>query len=454
MYNIAIAAMDGRSGDPAQYPRIRASAAAGRASAEARQTAGQKKDMSENSSKRFKAVWSGQGTSPIPPSCVAAHPGRRDRRDLRPRIGPKRRRWQSASRSRSRIRWRRCAPPGADVIHVLTPPHTHAAVASEAPARRLPRVRGEAAGDRRDECVKLRDLAKAQGREVCVCHSLLWDPQVKSALEAVRAGKLGDVVAVDILRGSLYPPVAGAGVPPQYRTAGYPFRDLGIHALYVIEAFLGPIEKVDAQWRSGGGDPNLAFNDWRALVTCKKGMGQVQLSWGVRPLQHQIVIQGDQGRAAAGSVPDVPGVAKADAAAQAGRAHRERADGFDPAAGRRSQERGGVRAQADPPVPRRAGADHRLLPGAGEGGRRRVSVDDALSAVRWTEEVARAADRDDQQSVAKFALSPSVPYAMTGASGGLGSALLERLKKERVRVRILRPALPEKAERRDRIRAR
>jgi len=124
---------------------------------------------------------------------------------------------------------------GAEVIHVVTPPHTHAAVASEALRAGCHVFVEKPLATDADDCVKLRDLAKAQGREVCVCHSLLWDPQVKSALEAVRAGKLGDVVAVDILRGSLYPPVAGPGVPPQYRTAGYPFRDLGIHALYVID---------------------------------------------------------------------------------------------------------------------------------------------------------------------------------------------------------------------------
>src|ERR1043165_5039823 len=165
---------------------------------------------------------------------------------------------------------------GANVIHVVTPPHTHAAVATEALKAGCHVFVEKPLATDAEDCIRLRDLARAQGKEVCVCHSLLWDPRVQAAPEALRAGKLAAVVAVAILRGSLYPPVAGAGVPPQYRTAGYPFRDLGIHALYVIEAFLGPIEKVDAAWRSGAGYPNLAFNDWRALVTCKKGMGNVQ----------------------------------------------------------------------------------------------------------------------------------------------------------------------------------
>jgi predicted dehydrogenase len=125
--------------------------------------------------------------------------------------------------------------------------------------------------------------------------ALLPRPAGRLALETVRAGGLGEVVAVDILRGSLYPPYAGGPLPPQYRTAGYPFRDLGIHGLYVIEAFLGPIEKVDATFREGGGDGNLVYNDWRAVARCARGLGQIQLSFGVRPLQHQIIIQGTKG---------------------------------------------------------------------------------------------------------------------------------------------------------------
>src|SRR5437868_15551224 len=62
-----------------------------------------------------------------------------------------------------------------------------------------------------------------------------------------------------------------------------------------MEAFLGPIEHVNAQWSSIGGDPNLAFDEWRAQVRCRGGMGQFQLSWNVKPLQSQMIVQGTRG---------------------------------------------------------------------------------------------------------------------------------------------------------------
>src|SRR5262249_61605982 len=88
------------------------------------------------------------------------------------------------------------------------------------------------------------------------------------------------------------PPFEGGALPPWYRDAGYPFRDIGVHCLYLIQELLGPIEDVDASWRSLGGDPNLAFDEWRAQVRCKGGLGQFQLTWNVKPMQSQIIIHG------------------------------------------------------------------------------------------------------------------------------------------------------------------
>lgn len=52
-----------------------------------------------------------------------------------------------------------------------------------------------------------------------------------------------------------------------------------------------------------------------------------------------------------------------------------------------------------------------------EGRRPPATAEDAISVVRWTEEVARAADLDHEKRTARFKLSASVPYLVTGASG-------------------------------------
>ena len=161
---------------------------------------------------------------------------------------------------------------GTDVIHVLTPPHVHAAVALSA-GNGLPCTGGKAAGCRGGRLQQ--NPAQGPTRKGCrfalTIHFCLTRKSAGAAV--VKSGKLGTVRSVDFLRSSQYPPYEGGVLPPQFRTAGYPFRDLGVHSLYLFEAFLGPIENVDASWASLGGEPNLAFDEWRARV-------RAAMDWG------------------------------------------------------------------------------------------------------------------------------------------------------------------------------
>ena len=335
------------------------------------------------------------------------------------------------------------AEAGATVIHVLTPPDTHAKLAGEALRAGCHVLVEKPLATDVSAAEQLVVLAAERGLEVGVCHSLLFDPQVRAAVEAVSRGAIGNPVSVDILRSSRYPPYSGGPLPPHYRSAGYPFRDLGIHCLYLIEAFLGPIERVEAQWRSLGGDPNLAYDEWRATLRCRRGLGQFQLSWNARPLQHLVVVQGTKGilkldlvafsRALRPALP-LPGaidrfVGAARESVESLARLGASALGF--ALGRVRQYHG---------VQELVAAFYAALT---DGRRPPVSASEALAVVRWTEEVARRAEADFEARRSKLSSSPAATYLVTGASGGLGSALVERLRGEGDRIRILVRRLPE-----------
>ncbi len=334
---------------------------------------------------------------------------------------------------------------GANVIHVLTPPHTHAQVALAALERGCHvLVEKPLAEDIRD-CERIEALAAEKGLRVCVNHSLLYDPQVKRALDAVRQGQLGKIVSVDILRSSVYPPYAGGPLPPQYRAAGYPFRDLGVHALYLFQELLGPIEHVEADWTNLGGDPNLNFDEWRALVRCRDGMGQFQLSWNVKPLQSQIIIQGTKGvlrtnlflmyQALHASTP-LPKIIE--------RVIHAGKDVTRPAVEVPRNIWGFLRKKVRP-YHGLQDLVARFYEALETGAPVPVSISEAIPVVEWTERVARAADQDGCERKQRFRLSESVPVLVTGASGGLGSAVVERLRAQGMRVRVLVRRLPEEA---------
>jgi 2-alkyl-3-oxoalkanoate reductase len=332
---------------------------------------------------------------------------------------------------------------GANVIHVLTPPSSHAKLAIAALERGCHVLIEKPIAEDEDDARRVGEVARRRALVATVNHSLLFDPQVKRALDAARAGALGQIVSVDILRGSEYPPYEGGPLPPWYRDAGYPFRDIGVHCMYLIQELLGSIEGVDAEWRSLGGDPNLAFDEWRAILRCARGLGQFQLTWNTRPMQSQMIIHGTKG------------VLRVDLFAMF---HGKRAATPLPKAAERL-----VNAFADSIQPlvevpigvwkfvrkevqsyqglRDLIADFYRRLAAGEPPA--VSVDDAAQVVRWVEKVARAAEADHAARLARFQRSARVPFVVTGASGSLGKAVVHRLRADGHRVRVFVRRIPE-----------
>jgi 2-alkyl-3-oxoalkanoate reductase len=331
---------------------------------------------------------------------------------------------------------------GANVIHVLTPPAAHGKIAIAALERGCHVLIEKPITEDADEARRIGELAAKKGLVATVNHSLLYDPQVKRALDAVAAGALGQVVSVDILRGSEYPPYEGGPLPPWYRDAGYPFRDIGVHCMYLIQTLLGPIEDVQAEWSSLGGDPNLAFDEWRAMVRCRRGLGQFQITYNTRPMQSQLIIHGTKS------------VLRVDLFAMY---HGKKSNTPLPKAAERLVNAfvDSIGPMIDVPVNvvkfvrkqvqsyqglRDLVAEFYRRLAAGEPPP--VSVDDAAQVVAWVEKVARAADADHQAALARFTLSDHVPYLVTGASGFLGRATVQRLRADGHKVRVFQRRIP------------
>jgi predicted dehydrogenase/nucleoside-diphosphate-sugar epimerase len=182
-----------------------------------------------------------------------------------------------------------------DVIHILTPPSSHCALTLEALDMGCHVFVEKPMAETVEECDHMIARAKEKGLVLSVNHSARFDPVVLKADEIVKAGTIGDVLAVHFIRSSDYPPYAGGPLPPPYRQGSYPFRDLGVHGLYLLELFLGPIRKLEVTWRGSGRDPMLALDEWRANALSDKGSGYMFLSWNTRPIQNELWIHGTKG---------------------------------------------------------------------------------------------------------------------------------------------------------------
>lgn len=187
------------------------------------------------------------------------------------------------------------ADAAPNVVYVLTPPASHAALAIQAMDMGCHVLVEKPMADSAADCEAMLAKAKATGLKLGVNHSDLFDPVLMRALDAANNGDIGEVLSVDIVRNSEYPPYAGGPLPGQVKQGSYPFRDLGVHGFYTIEAFLGPIAQADVRFQSRGGDPNLGFDEWQAQAQTARGVGRLLLSWNARPMENRLFVRGTRG---------------------------------------------------------------------------------------------------------------------------------------------------------------
>jgi nucleoside-diphosphate-sugar epimerase/predicted dehydrogenase len=296
-----------------------------------------------------------------------------------------------------------------------------------------------------EECDRMIEKARDHDLVLSVNHSDRFDPVVLQALDYVQAGKCGKLIAVHSIRSSDYPPYAGGPMPRHYKDGSYPFRDLGVHGLYLLESFLGPIEELKVDYHASGRDAMLTFDEWRAQARCERGTGYLFLSLNSRPLQSELWIQGTQGTIHVDRFLQVcemsrllPGLKQfgllwQGLAVGIKRSYRVPLNVLRLATGRLKRSPGIYQSVQEF---HRALAEMRAPP---------VSVAEGRRVVAWLSSAAIQADLDKQARVAAELSSPT-PQArilVTGGSGFLGSALVRRLRQTGEPVRLLLRSKPE-----------
>src|SRR4029077_13557017 len=190
-------------------------------------------------------------------------------------------------------------------------------------------------------------------------------------------------------------------------------------------------------------DPNLCFDEWYVTVRCERGVGQVRLSWNVRPLQTVFTVHATGGTLRADVGCMFTGIRRATALPHA----------FDRAAEALND---GWPALWSVPTNGLRWLSGRLQPYAGL--RRAVSefygalagetplpasLEDGRQVVRWVETVARPADAAKLLRARRYRPRTGADALVTGATGRLGTRLIEHLvaRGYRVRARCRRPPL-------------
>jgi predicted dehydrogenase/nucleoside-diphosphate-sugar epimerase len=332
---------------------------------------------------------------------------------------------------------------GVDVVHILTPPATHASLAIAALRNGCHVLVEKPLASNAEEVDRIAAAAADARKSVCVNHSMLYDRFVCQALNRVRSGAIGVPLTFDYFRSSEYPPYRGGPLPIHYQHGGYPFLDQGVHALYLAESFLGVIQDVNAFHGTHGGDSNLLFDEWRVVAQCERGTANIQISWNVRPLQNWFVVQGTKGVLRANlfamwvtHTPQLP-LPKAPA-----RALQAMAEGLSVC----TQVPANVARFATKKIVQYDGlhslvvAFYRALQ---TGEPMPVPVEQARSTVFWTNRVSQEADAAKISFQSQFHTAGPAKVLVTGANGLIGRHLVRRLLQAGNPVRIFVRRQPE-----------
>jgi predicted dehydrogenase/nucleoside-diphosphate-sugar epimerase len=333
----------------------------------------------------------------------------------------------------------RAASP--DIVHVLTPPDLHCDVAVKALEMGCHVIVEKPMANTVAECDRMISAARRSGRTLTVNHSARMDPIVLEALERVRAGEVGKLLAVDFLRSSEYPPYAGGPLPLPYRNGGYPFQDLGVHGLYLLEAFLGPVRSADVHYASSGNDVKLLYDEWRATVDCENGAGHMFLSWNERPMQNLLILHGTRGVMQVDCFLQSCTVRKAYPAPKPAQIILGAVSASVATLG--AVVRNTFRFATGKLVP--SPGIHRSVcefyKSVAAGLPAPITAEEGRRIVQVLQPAAERADADKQRFLAPSCSRVAASVLVTGASGFLGRALINRLREsgEKIRVLVRRP---------------
>ncbi len=163
-----------------------------------------------------------------------------------------------------------------DVVHVLTPPHTHAPVAVEALERGVHVLVEKPMALEPADARAMRAAAQRSRALLTVDHNRLFDPVMRSAAALVDSGALGDLVAVESYQAGT---ASERSWLDQLRGGG--IGDLLPHPLYLMLAFVGDVEELYAILF--GGESEGREEELRVLLRGSACSGTLTISARAKP---------------------------------------------------------------------------------------------------------------------------------------------------------------------------
>jgi predicted dehydrogenase len=183
-----------------------------------------------------------------------------------------------------------------DVVHILTPPQTHADVAVLAMEAGVNVLVEKPMAVSVEEADRMVQTAQRTGMRLCVDHNRLFDPVMLEAKEMVARGAIGEVVGVEVFQGyvrvSQKSHSGEAGWVSQL--PGGLVQNIAPHPISLLLAFMPEAQPVSVATKQTGLCPVSPFEEVRVTFEGKRGLGMLTLSLSSQPYLNYLTVYGSQ----------------------------------------------------------------------------------------------------------------------------------------------------------------
>jgi nucleoside-diphosphate-sugar epimerase/predicted dehydrogenase len=181
---------------------------------------------------------------------------------------------------------------GTDVIHITTPPQTHAALAETAIRNKNHVLIEKPMTLDYGSAARLYDLAKENNVSLCVDHNHLFDPWMLKGKEALKELKYEDIVYVESYYGinAQIPEIMGYRGADEiswiFSLPGGLFHDFIAHPLYLMLEYTGKPLKMETMAKSRGALFQDLTDELHIMVEGENAFGKLTISFNAKPFQH------------------------------------------------------------------------------------------------------------------------------------------------------------------------
>ena len=187
-----------------------------------------------------------------------------------------------------------------DVVHVLTPPHTHERLVSDALNAGAHVIVEKPVAPTNAQFRRLWELAQSRDRRLVEDQNYRFNEPIRRIERMVGAGELGEVREVEVRmalairkKGSRY---ADQNLPhPSHSLPAGVLHEFVTHLCYLTLRFLPSWERVAAAWSNHGGDSLFKYDDLDALVIGGPVHARIRFSCHTAPDAFNLVVRGTRG---------------------------------------------------------------------------------------------------------------------------------------------------------------